>query len=545
MPGEAPAALIPFFLGAASFSRLFELPVIEGFIVFALLYLTGFTINALADKEIDKKYTTFKSNISRAVSFLGERKLRAIIALHVITALAITAHIAYLMNNYCLIIFVGFTTFLGLGYSIEPFRFKVRGTIPHAFALGTAAFFAPLVFLYWIIAGELTLLLVMFALAFTVVHYAMEFGNQAIDYLEDKEDELKTPTVRLGMENSLKVAVVTLFAGFVFMFSVLYLMVAESNFSYLYPGSQLPIYILMVAILLGGYYVPSKGLWSMLFITKSARVEHKPLEDVMPTLREKCKYARWQTSGIIGVVLVSALFFGAGFTYDMIKKPPESEGIGDVYIQEPNIEYFYDEETIYANLSISVINHGKAREPGSLVLYVESRVGFSPLPIGYNWTALDRALNANEIWSVALTLNVHDRDDTAFRIILRDVSIDEPLDVLEVPSDKDLYIIGASYTHYNDLIVEEYNVSIDVFNDGMPRGIEEVTVTVDYYLDESSLTPALSKSVSNDEVINTDEIWNVTVTFETLSIDDSNEPIFKIRLEYNQKEIDSATATEA
>ncbi len=327
-PGEAPAMLVPLFLTASSFDELLSLNLILGLAAFLLLFLSGFTINAYTDRKLDAHYDSFKRNISSSVGVLGARRLLNITIAQVAVAMVLAAIVAWRMGEWGLYALVVVGVFFGIGYSIKPLNFKERGSIWHAVALGTSIFFIPLLFLYWIAAGELTLFVVILAVGFSVVHYAMEYGNQANDYLEDRAANVMTPPVRLGIANSLKVAMWMFIAGaFIVAYSFHYLIFNNEALLAHFSGSSLWLVVLIIwAIFAAGYYLPARGLrrmWAISSVTED-------IERDMSLIKQQCNYANWQTSGIVALLFVSVIIFGTNMvTLDVSVEPPEGARFSD------------------------------------------------------------------------------------------------------------------------------------------------------------------------------------------------------------------------
>ena len=301
---EIPGLLAIFFIGASSLSRLLEPLLWEGVAVFILLYFMGFILNAYTDQEIDGKYTIFKNKIPDAVKLIGRGNIKALIAGQTLAAFLITAHISYVMGSWLPLALVALGAFFGIGYSIPPFQFKVRGWL-HAVSLIISAFFVPAVFLLYIIAGTVTLAPVMLIVGFSLLHYGIAFANQAIDYLEDKASGVRSPPVLWGMERSLKVALATIVVGAFVEFAGLYYFIVPSGASLL-GISGLPLVLLLVPVVLAGYYVPVRGLYRMYRATLT-----RPIDEAVRYMKDICHYNQWQASGITGIMLAVALvFFG-------------------------------------------------------------------------------------------------------------------------------------------------------------------------------------------------------------------------------------------
>jgi 4-hydroxybenzoate polyprenyltransferase len=302
---EIPGLLAIFFIGASSLTRILEPLVWEGVSVFVLLYFMGFIINAYTDQDIDKNYTIFKNKIPDAVSLIGRQNVRFLIVGQIAAAFILSAHISYAMGSWIPLALMSVGTFFGVGYSIPPLQFKVRGWL-HAVSLTLSAFLVPAIFLLYIIAGTIAPAPVLIVLGFSILHYGIAFANQAIDYLEDKASGVNSPPVLWGMERSLKVALATIIAGLTVEFSGLYWFVVPSGAALL-GISGLALVLLLLPVLLAGYYIPVSGLYKMYRATLT-----RPIEDAVGYMKEICHYNQWQASGITGLMFaVAILFFGA------------------------------------------------------------------------------------------------------------------------------------------------------------------------------------------------------------------------------------------
>jgi len=301
---EVPGLLAVLFIGASSFSRLFAPVVLEGIAVFILLYFMGFILNAYTDQEIDKNYTIFKNRIPQAVRLIGNRNIRLVIVAQIALAAVLTVHISWTMGSWLPAVLMPVGVFFGVGYSIPPLQFKVRGWL-HALSLILSAFFIPAVFLYFTIAGSLALAPMMIILGFSILHYGIAFANQAIDYLEDKAGGVNSPPVLWGMEKSLKVALAVSFAGALVEFAGLYYFIVPSQ-AQLLGLSGAPLFMLLVPVVLVGYWIPVSGLVKMY-----RSVLSRPIEDAVGYMKDICHYTVWQASGITGLMAaVGLVFFG-------------------------------------------------------------------------------------------------------------------------------------------------------------------------------------------------------------------------------------------
>jgi len=308
LPAEVPGLLVVFFIGSSSLSRIIAPEVIEAIVVFVLLYFVGFIANAYTDREIDRKYTIFKNQIPEAVERIGARNILILIGAQICLAFALTAHICYLMQSLFPAALVAIGTFFGVGYSIPPLHFKVRGWL-HAVSLTLSAFLIPGLFVLFAIAGEIAPAPLTLVVGFSVLHYGIAFANQAIDYLEDRAGGVLTPPVRWGMESSLRVALASISAGIITVFAGLYYHIqTKAGQISAIQGMSTPLFFaLMTPVVLVGYYIPVSGLWKMYRASIT-----RPIEEATGYMKEICRYNTWQASGIIGLMVATGLIFFAG-----------------------------------------------------------------------------------------------------------------------------------------------------------------------------------------------------------------------------------------
>ncbi len=302
---EIPGLLTIFFIGATSLTRLLEPLVWEGVGVFILLYFMGFIINAYNDQDIDRKYTIFKNRLPDAVALIGRRNVRLLIVGQILGAVLLSAHISHAMGSLVPVTLVAVGTFFGVGYSLPPLHFKVRGWL-HAVSLILSAFLVPACFLLYIIAGTIDPAPLILIVGFSLLHYGIAFANQAIDYLEDKAGGVRTPPVRWGLERSLVIAMLFILAGMAFCFAGVYYFTAKGGSSVL-GLAGVPLLLLLAPVILAGYYLPVSGMYRMYRACIT-----RPMEEAVRYMKGVCKYNQWQASGISGLMFATAiLFFGA------------------------------------------------------------------------------------------------------------------------------------------------------------------------------------------------------------------------------------------
>jgi 4-hydroxybenzoate polyprenyltransferase len=535
LPGEIPAVFTVLFLGSATISRFFDFLVVEALIVFILLYLSGFIINALTDKDIDQKYDTFKTSIPKSVDTFGEGTVKAMVVSHVLIAIVLGFHISMQMSSFIPIALVLLGVFFGIGYSLKPFHFKVRG-IWHAIALGSSAFFLPFIFLMFVITdGLITLPLMIFILGFSFVHYGMEFGNQAIDFIEDRDSNVRTPPVRWGMIPSLIIAQGCVVFGITAeAASLYYILLTKGSFTYIHPIlTTNVVYVLLMSIIIAGYVIPTKGLWKMLWTLKKTET----VEEGMPTLKKICNYAKWQTSGILGIAVVSAILF-FGVTFSPITNSSDNAGYGSVtdsvlgFATPPEIEFYEDNDGGWANVSISVLNDNNQREYGSLRTMVQALT--ANIPRKTVLIHLEERLAPNEYWNISTQISVPDVYSTTLKIyILEDQSgygdfqqVGKPW--IE-PSRKKIYIYDATAEGFEDLLKnKKANVTVSVYNEDYKRGIGDLEVEVWYYY----LGVSNYESERNENVVSTNVSWTPKLTIDAVEFDDISDikPYFIVYL---------------
>jgi 4-hydroxybenzoate polyprenyltransferase len=374
--GEAPAVFIPALLTASSFEALTSAAVIEGIAVFALLYVTGFMVNALTDRELDLKYDSFKREIGQATEQLGERKVRLILVGHLAAAMGLALHLALFLHQPALFGLVALGVFLALAYSLPPLHLKVRGVAAHAFALALPAFAIPFVFLYIVAAGRMDAIGWAICGAFTLTHYGLTYTNQAYDFDEDQREGVLTPPVRLGLKRSLRASAAMVGVGLPLLaFTVISLALSRDTVAAAWgPPGALGIAVGGSFLLWLGYSVPLRGLSRMITIARSEEVE----ADAVPRIRASVDYASFHASGIASLAVFGLLIFGATFQAHVVL---EAAGASEVHFVGPPLYTVDGAPTGGATADFTLVLHnaGGRALPGSMVFVevVAQEVGSS------------------------------------------------------------------------------------------------------------------------------------------------------------------------
>ncbi len=307
--GEAPAVLIPALITTTSLRALFSPAVLEAVAVFAVLYLSGFIVNALADRDLDVKYDTFKRQIGEATARLGAKRVRVLLGAHLVIALSLAAHLSIAMAAPELFGLAAVGTFLAMAYSLPPLHLKVRGVAAHAVALSLSAFAIPFLFLYRVAAGEIDAIGLGICAAFTLTHYGLTYTNQAYDFDLDLREGVKTPPVRLGLRRSLAASAAMVAVGLpALTFGLVFLALSRPIVAAAWgtPGA-FAIALGTPALLWAGYAVPLRGLAKM-----RAAVREAPSEsEAVPRMRTVVNYANFHAAGIAAMAAFGLLFFAA------------------------------------------------------------------------------------------------------------------------------------------------------------------------------------------------------------------------------------------
>lgn len=302
-----PGLAMPFFLCARSPEEILHRAPIEGLLVIALVIFSCLGINAIVDREIDEQYVTEKSQIASAVGVAGLSRVWTIIAVMNVIAVVLTIDLCLHFQSLVPLALVVTQAFFAYGYSLPPFKFKLRGVIAHAISLSLAVCFIPFLLAGYVFLGSLPATLVVFMLGFSVVQYGYEYANQALDYLEDSAAGLQTPAVRLGIARSMTASFVVPLVGMAILFATFVVMYFERS-QQSDPARSAVVVLLAssvsMIILIIGIYLPISRTWRMLQLSRK-----QTPEECVPKFPELCHYSHWQASSVAGICAASAAFF--------------------------------------------------------------------------------------------------------------------------------------------------------------------------------------------------------------------------------------------
>src|ERR1017187_8946171 len=191
----------------------------------------------------------------------------------------------------------------------SPLQFKLRGLLWHGVSLMLFTVIIPFVLSAYTYLGNIPISLLTFIVGFALVQYGFEFSNQALDYLEDRREELRTPAVRLGVVGSIRASLVVPLVGMVICFGGLYWQIVE-RWRTIHQGHLLwsmhLTWAVSVSGMLVGYFVPMRNIWRMYIL---CRVESP--EQCVLKLLPLSPYAFWQSGSVAGPAAAAAIFFVA------------------------------------------------------------------------------------------------------------------------------------------------------------------------------------------------------------------------------------------
>jgi 4-hydroxybenzoate polyprenyltransferase len=298
LPAVTVAILIGIFLGADTFQDLFTLKVllivVEGLVIFYLLFNTGFMINCWADWEVDEEH---KKELASAVRQYGRDKLLNLVIVHIVLAIVLTIHLTLFYTyrpEITVMVFVGI--FIGVAYSVEPFRFKAKGGWHAMMAL--PVFSIPGLFAFLLVspisfAETYSKLFMFIVVGITLAHYGLVLISQSEDYPEDKTAGLRTPPVAWGLPTVLKVSLILNSFGSVLTLIGFILIFYTTN-----------TYLLILApLMVGALFYPTRTIYKFQQYSSKNRSITKILEKIRSQMHN---YPKWH--GIpLGMIMLASI----------------------------------------------------------------------------------------------------------------------------------------------------------------------------------------------------------------------------------------------
>lgn len=208
MVAEIPILLIVAFLVARD-GALATGTFAEAVALFFLLFHFGDMINCLADRDLDAVY---KTHLSEAVKGLGVRNVKWQLALTVLAALGLAAHLSWVTRRPDILglVVAGFA--LGSQYSVGPLRLKGRGLWQVA-ALWAVIFVGPMLLVGRVLGAEPWPALLVLIGSYGAMQQGIVLVNTAEDFTEDRAAGIRTTAVSIGMNGCLALATLMVAAG--------------------------------------------------------------------------------------------------------------------------------------------------------------------------------------------------------------------------------------------------------------------------------------------------------------------------------------------
>lgn len=296
LPAVLIGIFIGIFIGADSINYLISFDVLlillEGITIFILLFNVGFMVNCWADWKVDELY---KTKLYHAVIEMGRNKLGIMVIIHIVASILLAYHVTLQINRIEISMLVWIGIFLGVGYSIEPFRFKKRGLLHSLIAL--PIFFIPGFYSFLLVnslplADPYTLIFIMAAIGITIGHYALILVSQAEDTPADRKMGLLTPAVKWGIQKTLKISYLSNLIGSMIITISLILLFILVNYFLLF----------LVPIIIIGRYLSMNEVYLLHKESSSFQSE----EELLHKLRAKMKvYPLWHAYGLSGITISS------------------------------------------------------------------------------------------------------------------------------------------------------------------------------------------------------------------------------------------------
>jgi 4-hydroxybenzoate polyprenyltransferase len=269
---EIPIIAMPALLVNKELAPLKTQSFWEGVLVFFLLFAFGDMINCLADRDLDAKY---KPHLSRAVYNLGVPFVTFQVILTAVLALAVAAHLSWMLHRWQLLALTAVGLALGAAYSVEPFRLKGRG-LAQLICLWLIIFVGPMVMIATLFDMWPPTALVAFAIAYGAVQMGIILVNTAEDYPEDLEAGVRTVIVTLGLSRGIKLASSLVMVGSVAMLITLAGL-------YWFRGVSLPISAALIPVTAACIWLAS-GIYRL-----SREVTSLPLDEGIASVKRKAK----------------------------------------------------------------------------------------------------------------------------------------------------------------------------------------------------------------------------------------------------------------
>lgn len=234
---EIPIVAMPALLVNTSVAAFKTQSFLEGVLLFFLLFAFGDMINCLADRDLDAKY---KPHLSRAVYNLGVPFVTFQVILTALLALLVAGHLSWLLHRWQMLALTAAGLALGAAYSVEPFRLKGRG-LAQLVCLWLIIFVGPMLMIATLFNVWPSFALIAFAVAYGAVQMGIILVNTAEDYPEDRDSNVHTVIVTLGLVRGIALASVLTIAGALAMLATLGVLFFARGVPVVWTAALLPV----------------------------------------------------------------------------------------------------------------------------------------------------------------------------------------------------------------------------------------------------------------------------------------------------------------
>ena len=181
------------------------------FVVLSAVGTLGAHWNSYSDFELDRHDPT-KKELHRSLLALGKDSLMKIMRVEVILASIIFIFFYLNKNDGSLVILWLAAICLAYAYSMPPLRFKARGILAFV-TLCLVLSILPVLFVYLSTNPHLSREFIFFLAGHTLVIYSLIIPTEIRDFVVDRDHQVTTMTVWLGLKNAIVFALVLLGVG--------------------------------------------------------------------------------------------------------------------------------------------------------------------------------------------------------------------------------------------------------------------------------------------------------------------------------------------
>jgi len=251
-------------------------------------------VNCWADWKVDELY---KTKLYMAVKKMGRSNLGVLVVIHIVVSILLAYHLTMVIGRIEISVLVWVGIFLGVGYSVEPFRFKRRGILHSLIAI--PIFFIPGLYSYFLVSdlpldAPYTYLFFLLAGGITVSHYALILVSQAEDFPADKKMGLYTPAVKWGLKKTLYISFISNLLGSI---------VTTIAFMLVFLMINIWLMALLPLIIVGRYF-SMRAVINLYRISLDTSSNSALLEEIRKKMPE---YPMWHAYGLTGITISSLM----------------------------------------------------------------------------------------------------------------------------------------------------------------------------------------------------------------------------------------------